>query len=193
MVISSRSASLWIFTWKCLSSIPRQKYSDSSRYVKGPSTRKDLTTTDVAPSELFHYGVMICTTCRYAVQPGAIRRHLKDIHYLYHEKRYPYMVYTQGLKLKRPEDVQTPPAADFPIPQLPVEKGWRCMVKGCNSMCASTKRMKNHCLPSIPERVARGPNGGRLCYRPFSVVECCSISQDIINRSPRTQAIHPIK
>ena len=61
------------------------------------------------------------------------------------------MVYTQGLKLKRPEDVQTPPAADFPIPQLPVEKGWRCMVKGCNSMCASTKRMKNH-WPAVHSR-----------------------------------------
>lgn len=106
----------------------------------------------LAPSELFHhrpdYGVLICTTCQYAIQPGAIRRHLKDIHHLHHEERRPYIIYTKELKLKRPEDVLSPLPGDFPVPQLPVEKGWQCLAPGCDYLCASNKRMENH-WPSI--------------------------------------------
>lgn len=120
-----------------------QKTLEGLRDTKESPARHGLT-----PSELFHYwpdyGVLICTTCHYAVQPGAIRRHLKDIHHLQHEKRRPYMTYTNGLKLKRPEEVQPPLPDEFPLPQLPVEKGWQCMATGCDYLCVSTKRMENH-------------------------------------------------
>jgi hypothetical protein len=123
----------------------RQKSLEGARNTKRFQAQNEK---DLAPSELFHhrhdYGVLICTTCRYAIQPGAIRRHLKDIHHLQHEKRRPFIAYTKDLKLKRPEEVQSPLPEDFPVPHLPAEKGWRCLAPGCDYLCASNKRMENH-------------------------------------------------
>ncbi|KAJ5391520.1 fungal specific transcription factor domain-containing protein [Penicillium cosmopolitanum] len=130
----------------------RQKSLEGTGDTKRFQAQKEK---GLAPSELFHhrpdYGVLICITCHYAIQPGAIRRHLKDIHHLHHEKRRPYVAYTKELKLKRPEEVQSPLPDDFPIPQLPVEKGWRCLAPGCNYLCASNKRMENH-WPAVHAR-----------------------------------------
>lgn len=87
---------------------------------------------------LASHEVLICKTCRYAVQPGALARHLKEriSHQAYRGRRRPYAAYVDGLILRRPEDV-VPLRADqlFPVPHLPVEQGLQCV---------STKRMECH-------------------------------------------------
>lgn len=90
------------------------------------------------------YQVLICTSCRYALKPGGIVRHMKDIHHLQHEQRRPYTLYASNLKLKKPEDVSEPREEDFPMPYLPLEQGWRCEALRCDYLCVSTKRMENH-------------------------------------------------
>lgn len=111
----------------------------------------DLRVSDThpPPKELFHYAapykVLICTTCRYAIQPTGITRHLKDIHHIYRGARRPYVAYANNLELKSPEDVNPPSIADqFPIAYLPVEDGWHCAAPGCDYMCLSIKRMETH-------------------------------------------------
>lgn len=98
--------------------------------------------------ELFHYSeayqVLICTSCCYGVQPTAIIRHLKDIHHLSSEKRRPFDAYKKNLRLKNPEEVQPPLPQDFPVPYLPVEKGWQCHFACCDYLCVSKKRMETH-------------------------------------------------
>ncbi|KAE8552412.1 hypothetical protein TMatcc_002457 [Talaromyces marneffei ATCC 18224] len=98
--------------------------------------------------ELFHYSethrVLICTSCRYAVQPAALVRHLKDIHHLSSDKRRHFDAYKKTLRLKSPEEVKPPLPQDFPVPYLPVEKGWQCEFTGCDYLCVSKKRMETH-------------------------------------------------
>ncbi|SPO05584.1 uncharacterized protein DNG_08271 [Cephalotrichum gorgonifer] len=100
------------------------------------------------PHELLHYSaahkVLICTTCRYAVQPGGLTRHLKDIHHIYRGKRRPYLEYAGSMELKDPKEVTPPTPAQFPVPHLPIEWGWRCSAPGCDYMCVSDKRMETH-------------------------------------------------
>lgn len=100
------------------------------------------------PNELLHYSavhqVLICTTCRYAVQPSGLARHLKEIHHIYRGKRRPYMEYASSMKLQDPQKVEPPTSAQFPVPYLPVERGWKCSAPGCDYMCVSSKRMENH-------------------------------------------------
>lgn len=100
------------------------------------------------PKKLFHYShvyqVLICTACRYAIQPGAITRHLKEIHRMSLHQRRPYTLYTSNLKLKKPEEVIAPLHQDFPLPYLPLEEGWCCKAPGCNYLCVSIKRMESH-------------------------------------------------
>lgn len=100
------------------------------------------------PSDLLKhipvYGVLICTGCRYAIKPGGLARHLKDIHRLHNDKRRPYTLYASNLHLKNPEDVIDPPDDDFPMQYLPLEQGWKCCAPGCHYLCASTKRMETH-------------------------------------------------
>lgn len=102
----------------------------------------------MSSTELFHYSeahqVLICTSCRYAVQPTAIIRHLKDIHHLSSDKRRPLAKYKDTLRLKNPEEVYPPFPQDFPVPFLPVEKGWQCQAAGCDYLCISKKRMETH-------------------------------------------------
>ncbi|KAJ5682242.1 hypothetical protein N7462_005407 [Penicillium macrosclerotiorum] len=100
------------------------------------------------PEQLFYYSsahkVVICTTCRYAVQSGAIARHLKEIHHIYREKRHPYIRYTSRMKLRRPEEVKQPQSYEFPVPHLHLEQGWQCEAPGCDYLCISRKRMERH-------------------------------------------------
>lgn len=105
-------------------------------------------TVDLSPHELFHYSavhqVLICTSCRYAIQPTAILRHLKDIHHLSRDERRPLIAYADSLTLQNAEEVEPPFPKDFPVRYLPVEKGWQCEYAGCHYLCVSTKRMQNH-------------------------------------------------
>lgn len=102
----------------------------------------------MSSTELFHYSeahqVLICTSCRYAVQPTAVVRHLKDIHHLASDKRRALVTYKDTLRLKDPEEVHPPLPQDFPVPYLPVEKGWECEFAGCDYLCISKKRMETH-------------------------------------------------
>lgn len=88
--------------------------------------------------------MLICTSCRYAVQPNAVARHLKDIHHLSSEKRRSFITYKDKFHLKNPEEVHPPFPQDFPVPFLPVEKGWQCQSPGCDYLCVSKKRMETH-------------------------------------------------
>ncbi|XRM39978.1 hypothetical protein ABZX51_003305 [Aspergillus tubingensis] len=104
---------------------------------------------DPDPSQLLHYlpdyEVVICSTCRYAVQPHGILRHLKEIHRILRGRRRKYSHYVASLCLREPNDVVPPSGADkFPVPHLPVEPGLRCQAAGCMYLCASNKRMQSH-------------------------------------------------
>ncbi|GLA45928.1 hypothetical protein AnigIFM63604_007887 [Aspergillus niger] len=104
---------------------------------------------DPAPSQLLHYlpdyQVVICSACRYAVQPHGILRHLKEIHRILRGRRRKYSHYVASLSLREPNDVIPPSGADqFPVPYLPVEPGLQCQSAGCKYLCASNKRMQSH-------------------------------------------------
>lgn len=100
------------------------------------------------PTELLLYmprhRVLICKECRYAIQPSAIPRHLKETHKIYRSHRERYMAYTRQLDLIEPEDVPIPDANDGPISSLPVIDGFVCHVAECRHLCATAKRMKAH-------------------------------------------------
>ena len=91
------------------------------------------------------YQVLICTICRYAIQPGGIPRHLKEIHHIYRSARRPYMEYAATFSLGSPEKINQAFITFFPIPELPLIDGLRCLGPGpCDYLCASTKRMQAH-------------------------------------------------
>jgi len=100
------------------------------------------------PAELLQYlpayKVVVCLSCRYAVQPDAISRHLKEIHHIHRSHRRPYMQYVSKLALDKPQNVIESEVPDFPVPFLPVQDGLQCASEGCLHLCASEKRMKSH-------------------------------------------------
>ncbi|KAI9149013.1 Orsellinic acid/F9775 biosynthesis cluster protein D [Paramyrothecium foliicola] len=101
------------------------------------------------PSELLRYlaeyEVVVCIRCKYAIQPAGIARHLKDIHHILRAARHPYTAYAETLVLKDPDKVVPPQSPNrFPVPDLPVEQGWRCAAPGCDYKCVSVKRMETH-------------------------------------------------
>jgi hypothetical protein len=102
----------------------------------------------VLPSQLLHYlptyQVLICLRCRYAIQPGAVVRHLKEIHYDHRSARQAFVKYASEFELVKPNDVILPNEAQFPVPLLPVQDGIACCFKGCAHLCVTTKRMKQH-------------------------------------------------
>ncbi|KAH8799809.1 hypothetical protein F5884DRAFT_117509 [Xylogone sp. PMI_703] len=99
-----------------------------------------------SPAELLRYlpdhRVLICVSCQYAIQPGALARHLKEIHRVLRSRRRPYMEYVSGLQLDIPERVNKTCVKDFPISSLPVQDGLQC--NSCSHLCVSEKRMKRH-------------------------------------------------
>ncbi|KFZ10144.1 hypothetical protein V501_05329 [Pseudogymnoascus sp. VKM F-4519 (FW-2642)] len=92
------------------------------------------------------YKVVICVTCRYAIQPNAIERHLKELHKFRRDHRRPFMQYISKLDLDLPDKVREIRNTEFPVPLLPVHDGLQCMHEGCMHLCVSTKRMKGHWL-----------------------------------------------
>ena len=100
------------------------------------------------PSDLLlplaSHQVIVCASCRYAIQPNAISRHLKEIHHIPIARRRLFIDYIAGFPLKDPRDVIPPTAEEFPVPALPVQQGFKCASKGCSYLCVSLKRMKNH-------------------------------------------------
>lgn len=105
-------------------------------------------TSPPSRSQLLHYlpahRVLICKECRYAIQPSAISRHLKELHHIYRSDRQEYMEYVQALDLADPGDIVLPEPHEAPVPFLPTEIGLACGVDGCSHLCITVKRMKNH-------------------------------------------------
>src|SRR5258706_9968933 len=100
------------------------------------------------PSQMLHYlsthRVLICKGCRYAIQPSAISRHLKELHRIYRSDRQEFMEYAQSLDLADPRDVVLPEPHEAPAPFLPTESGLACGASGCGHLCVTVKRMKRH-------------------------------------------------
>ncbi|RFU35493.1 hypothetical protein B7463_g857, partial [Scytalidium lignicola] len=98
------------------------------------------------PAELLRYlpdyRVLICLSCQYAIQPGALARHLKEIHRVLRSYRRPYMQYVAGFPLDKPEQVIAASIKEFPVPFLPIQDGLQC--DSCPHLCISEKRMRHH-------------------------------------------------
>ncbi len=100
------------------------------------------------PSQLLQYlpihRVLICKECRYAIQPSAISRHLKELHSIYRVDRQEFMEYAQSLDLTNPRNVVLPEPYEAPVPFLPTASGLACGASGCGHLCITVKRMKRH-------------------------------------------------
>ena len=92
------------------------------------------------------YKVVVCTSCKYAIQPKAIARHLKEIHRIKLADRQPYMQYVESFELAEHEIVMQYQPSDFPVPLLPVQSGLQCTSEDCTYLCKTEKRMKHHWL-----------------------------------------------
>lgn len=95
---------------------------------------------------LSHYRVVVCTTCKYAIQPKAIARHLKEIHRIKLSDRQPFMQYVEKFELAEHELVMQYIPGEFPVPLLPVQSGLQCRSEDCTYLCKTEKRMKHHWL-----------------------------------------------
>ncbi|KAK0705965.1 hypothetical protein B0T26DRAFT_656833, partial [Lasiosphaeria miniovina] len=93
---------------------------------------------------LADYQVVICTECRYAIQPKAVARHFKDIHHMCCNARRGLVEYAAGLQLADTGAVLFPLPDHAPIPLLPTEQGLACEHAGCFHLCVTAKRMKSH-------------------------------------------------
>ena len=102
------------------------------------------------PEELLQYlspyKVLVCTSCKYAIQPKAIARHLKEIHRLKRSERQPFMRYIEKFELADHETVMQYQPREFPVPLLPVQGGLQCTSEDCAYLCVTEKRMKHHWL-----------------------------------------------
>ena len=102
------------------------------------------------PEELLQYlspyRVVVCTSCRYAIQPKAIARHLKEIHGIKRSDRQPFMRHVEKFELAEHELVKQYIPGEFPVSLLPVQNGLQCRSKDCGYLCVTEKRMKNHWL-----------------------------------------------
>ncbi|KAJ4384462.1 hypothetical protein N0V86_000061 [Didymella sp. IMI 355093] len=103
----------------------------------------------LGPKDLLHYdpayGVIICRECQYAIQKSALQSHLLR-HKIFRHERHNLLSLISQLDISEPEDVPLPPAASNPIEALPVISGFRCTVGACESLYASSKRMRRHQL-----------------------------------------------
>lgn len=101
----------------------------------------------LGPDGLLEYnashGVLICRECQYAIQKGALQRHLLG-HRIYRKRRQHLLSSIAQLHLFEPHDVPLPAPASPPIESLPIISGYRCAEAGCGHLCASSKRMRRH-------------------------------------------------
>ena len=97
------------------------------------------------PEELLQYlspyKVVVCTSCRNAIQPKAIARHLKEIHQIKISDRQPFMQHLEQFDLAEHELVMQYVPRDFPVPLLPVQSGLQCRSEDCAYLCVTEKRM----------------------------------------------------
>jgi hypothetical protein len=89
------------------------------------------------------YQVLICRECQYAIQKTALDSHLLR-HKIYRGDRQHLLQAIAQLELLEPGDVQLPPLGSPPVDGLPVISGFRCTAPNCESLYASSKRMRRH-------------------------------------------------
>jgi hypothetical protein len=89
------------------------------------------------------HGVLICRECKYAIQKSALGSHLLR-HKIYRGERRRLLSSISQLVLLEPDDVRLPDAGAPPVDGLPIISGYRCTTPGCESLCASSKRMRRH-------------------------------------------------
>lgn len=90
-----------------------------------------------------NYRVLICRECQYAIQKSALQSHLLR-HKIYRNERQRLLSSIAHLDLCEPHEVSLPTPTSPAIEHLPVLSGYRCLVEGCDNLCSSTKRMKQH-------------------------------------------------
>ncbi|KAH6666064.1 hypothetical protein B0J14DRAFT_605216 [Halenospora varia] len=121
-----------------------------------------------ARENLLHYlpqhKVLICKKCRYAIQPSAISRHLKDLHHIYRSERKQLLEYAKALPLADPREVILPSPYEPSIDLLPTESGLACSAEGCAHLCVTVKRMKSHWVTAHRDVV-----GNVLQWRPVTL------------------------
>lgn len=107
-----------------------------------------ITSEEVLPSQLLRYltahQVLICLHCRYAIQPGAIVRHLKEIHHFNRLGRRAFVEYASQFELAQIDSIILPDETQFPVDSLPIHDGLACRFEGCAHLCATIQRMKAH-------------------------------------------------
>lgn len=146
-------------------------------------------TTSLASHGLLHhnatYNVVICHECEYAIQRSAVDSHLLR-HKIYRSERQRLLALVSQLQISEPDDVQLPPAGSHPIDGLPVIPGFACTATGCDSLCASSKRMRRHwsechATSELPSSFARAVHiqtffrGTKLRYFeviPHKILDC---------------------
>lgn len=89
------------------------------------------------------YRVLICRECQYAIQKSALQSHLLR-HKIYREERQRLLSSIAQLDLCEPHEVSLPGPTSLPIQYITLLSGYRCLVDGCDSLCSSTKRMRQH-------------------------------------------------
>ena len=89
------------------------------------------------------HSVLICRECKYAIQKSALGSHLLR-HKIYRGERRRLLSSIARLEILEPDDVQRPPAGSPPVEGLPIISGYRCTATGCESLCASSKRVRRH-------------------------------------------------
>ncbi|KAK7429829.1 hypothetical protein QQZ08_003674 [Neonectria magnoliae] len=87
--------------------------------------------------------VLICRTCKYAVQKSALESHLLR-HKFYRGEKQRLMSSIARLELIEPDHVQLSSAGSPPIDGLPVISSYKCTAAGCGRLYASSKRMRRH-------------------------------------------------
>ncbi|KAI3573691.1 hypothetical protein IWW34DRAFT_754328 [Fusarium oxysporum f. sp. albedinis] len=130
------------------------------------------------------YRVLLCKECRYAIQPSAISRHLKELHRIYRSDRQGLMEYAQSLDLADPAHVVLPKPHEAPVPFLPVESGLACGARDCGHLCVTVKRMKHHWAAVHSDLISTAPR-----WRPVDLQTFFRGNQlryFIVSRSPTT-------
>jgi hypothetical protein len=113
------------------------------------------------------YGVIICRECQYAIQKSALQSHLLR-HKIFRHERHSLLSLISRLEILEPDDVPLPPPSTKPIEALPVISGLRCVVGQCESLFASSKRMRRHQL-ECHDLAGPETDGANSMVRPVSL------------------------
>jgi hypothetical protein len=117
--------------------------------IMAPANHPNLSPcSSLDPPQLLKYvpahRIVICKLCKYAIQPLAISRHLKNYHQIRRSTHRPFMRYVGLLVLREPQDVVIPRIPEGPVPFLPVVDGSACCIPTCIYVSISFKLMKYH-------------------------------------------------